>query len=511
MVDVGYERGAAVEPETSVNALKERLADPVAYFLGERGDKVVYPGPTAKHYGFPPSKSYVFAHPPPPLFPVSTSGFDPMLSFARGGLAEAWTGGCYEFSESDLRDFPFSSRDLSPYYAEVATRIGIAGQRDDIDHFSPFTAPYLDPLPLDAHSQRILDSYTGVRERLNRDLRFFLGRSRVATLTRALGDRHACTGLGRCLWGCPRESLYAPSATLRELLRSPRFAYLPRHLVRHFHYDTHGVVRHVTAQALDGGSRELEADLIVLAAGTLGSSRIYLESIYKREGRLLALGGLMDNQHAIIPFVNTRHVGQAVRSDSYQFHLLALGIEGADGSHESHGQITSLRAASVHPILQSIPFDMRRSLNVFRRLRSALGVVNVWRGASRRDGNLVTLRANGAGLTTLHIECRSDPPMDAKIDAVIAVVRRALGALGCVAPRRMAQVLPLGSSVHYAGTLPMSSVEREHTCDAHGRVRGFQNLIIADGAAFPSLPAKNLTFTLMANAARLADALPGAA
>jgi choline dehydrogenase-like flavoprotein len=28
---------------------------------------------------------------------------------------------------------------------------------------------------------------------------------------------------------------------------------------------------------------------------------------------------------------------------------------------------------------------------------------------------------------------------------------------------------------------------------------------IADGAGFPTLPAKNLTFTLMANATRMAD------
>jgi choline dehydrogenase-like flavoprotein len=32
-----------------------------------------------------------------------------------------------------------------------------------------------------------------------------------------------------------------------------------------------------------------------------------------------------------------------------------------------------------------------------------------------------------------------------------------------------------------------------------------ENLVIADGASFPSLPAKNLTFSLMANAVRVAE------
>ena len=68
----------------------------------------------------------------------------------------------------------------------------------------------------------------------------------------------------------------------------------------------------------------------------------------------------------------------------------------------------------------------------------------------------------------------------------------------------MTQILPLGSSVHYAGTLPMTDRPEPHTCDRAGRVRGFRNLVIADGATFPSLPATNLTFTLMANASRIA-------
>jgi hypothetical protein len=37
-------------------------------------------------------------------------------------------------------------------------------------------------------------------------------------------------------------------------------------------------------------------------------------------------------------------------------------------------------------------------------------------------------------------------------------------------------------------------------CESHD----FQGLYFADGTTFPFLPAKNLTFTLMANAARVA-------
>ena len=50
----------------------------------------------------------------------------------------------------------------------------------------------------------------------------------------------------------------------------------------------------------------------------------------------------------------------------------------------------------------------------------------------------------------------------------------------------------------------MSEDGSDLTTDRAGRCRPFENLVIADGSTFPSLPAKNLTFTLMANATRVA-------
>jgi choline dehydrogenase-like flavoprotein len=44
------------------------------------------------------------------------------------------------------------------------------------------------------------------------------------------------------------------------------------------------------------------------------------------------------------------------------------------------------------------------------------------------------------------------------------------------------------------------------TTTEHGQSRDFENVFFVDGATFPFLPAKNITFTLMANAARIAEA-----
>jgi choline dehydrogenase-like flavoprotein len=57
MLDVGREKPPVVNPQDSFGAQKQRLDDPVRYFLGGNYEAVVYPGSAGEYYGFPPNKS----------------------------------------------------------------------------------------------------------------------------------------------------------------------------------------------------------------------------------------------------------------------------------------------------------------------------------------------------------------------------------------------------------------------------------------------------------------------
>jgi len=503
LLDVGFERPTAPYSDATYSQLKERVDDPLTHFLGERTEYVVYPGPLSKPYGFPPNKAYVFRQ--PPEWSLRQQGFDPLVSFARGGLAEAWTGGSYELDERDLSAFPFSLGDLQPHYATVALRIGVTGARDDLVRFSPMTATYDPPLPLDAHSARLLATYHRKRERVNA-LGVYVGRSRVAVLTHDHGERRACTQLGRCLMGCPRESLYAPSYTLRELARFPGFTYVPGVFVERVHLDSNGAAIGAIARPVGGGEeKRFSGERVVLAAGALATTRIYLATLLHENGDSPELTGLMDNRHVSMPFVTPALVGRDVDLASYQFHHLALGMRSATPAGDFHGQMTALKGAQVHPIISTLPFDFRTSLKVFRRVRGALGVVNFWLADTRRSANVARLITDRGAGPQLVLEYGDDATDHAHTVAAISIVRRTLAALGSVAPKAQTVVLPRGSSVHYAGTIPMTRDDRPHTCRADGTVRGIEHLAVVDGAAFSALPAKNITFTLMANAVRIAN------
>ena len=505
LVDVGFERPPAPHPDADFPKLKDLLDEPERYFLGDEGRDVVYPAPDAKPYGFPPSKGYVFRR--PGEVSIVERGFSPLVSYARGGLAEAWTGGSYELRDEELAEFPFDGAALRPHYATVANRIGVTGVADDLKRFSPFTAPYLEPLPMDPHSAWLHARYDRRRQSLNA-AGFHLGRSRVAVLSRDLGERRACGELGRCLWGCPRGALYTPSLTLADLVSNPNFTYRPGLFVRRVLTAAGQRAVGVVAVPVGGGAEvELRAERVVLAAGALATTQLYLQTWAALGRSDVALPGLMDNRHVMIPFVNLRRIGRDVQLASYQYHMLAMAIDTGDWRRDVHGQVSALKAAAVHPIVHSLPFDLRTSLRVFRRMRAALGVANIWLSDTRRSENVARLQVDRDGAARLVLEYGDDSSDLPATHQAIARTRAALGELGCVAPGGMARILPRGSSVHYAGTIPMGDADLEHTTRGDGRVRGFDGLYVVDGAGFPWLPAKNLTFTLMANATRIASEL----
>jgi choline dehydrogenase-like flavoprotein len=504
MLDVGKSRPAPMLPNATLNGLKEDLEDPVEYFLGRDFEALVYPGSEGEYYGFPPNKNYIFEA--PDSFDVQATGFAPLASFARGGLAETWTGGAYPLDDRDLEAFPFGYRDIEPHFSEVAGRIGVAGAPDDLARFYPVHENLHTPLELDRHSKLLLRRYEEKKATFNDRLRCFVGRSRMATLSADRGTRKACTYTGRCLWGCPTDAFYTPSLTLAECSSYENFTYLSGVYVRRLDVGPDGRISRVVADPIAGGSQvEVEGTMFALAAGTLSTSRIFLDTVARASGSAPELPGLMDNRQILVPFVNLELIGSRYEPESYQYHQLGMGIDSDGPEGYVHTQITTLKTALLHPILQNAPVDLKTAVALFRNIRAGLGVVNVNLRDTRRPQSAVSLLTSDARASTLAV--RYAPPDGEKehIRRAVSTVKKALWKLNCVVPPGMMHVRPMGASVHYAGTLPMSehceSLTVSPTCQSHD----FENLFVVDGATFPALPAKNITFTLMANAVRIAE------
>ncbi len=501
MLDVGISKPTPVLPEANFIELKDQLADPMDYFLGQGNSALILPENDDEYYGFPPSKEFVFEDPQPQV--VRSTGFAPLFSFAKGGLAEAWTGGSYPFNDGELADFPFGYADIEKHYSDVSDHVGISGSRDDLSQVMPFHGGIGEPVDLDAHALRLLERYQKKKVKLAADS-FVMGRARLAVLAQDRGQRQGCRQLDRCLWGCPTGSIYTPSWTLNELLQHENFHYQPGLKVKYFQIED-ARVSHVVAHETAGGAEfRVACEKLVLAAGTLESARIFLKSIHLDGEAIPQLTGLMDNRQVLMPFVNFSMLGKKWDVESYQYHQLAMGLDLGGPMDYVHGLVTTLKSALIHPVVQSLPFSLATSLRFFREMHTALGLVNINFSDSPRAANAITLEtARGKDRLVIHYEPDASEPQ--RVARVSKIFRRVLRRLGCLAPQGMSHLRPMGASVHYAGTLPMKNKGGPWTLDSHGRSRVFDNLWFVDGSGLPALPAKNLTFTLMANASRIAE------
>lgn len=511
MLDVGGARPDTVLPDEDFLGLKSRAQDPAGYFLGPEFAAISLPAPKPGHdkeyYGLPPSKDYVFSR--PKQFSMLEDGLTPLVSFAAGGLAESWTGGSYPLNDHELREFPFGYETLAPHYAEVAARIGIAGGEDDLSSYFPRHDHLMPMLALDESGARLLAAYERRSQRLSTKYKARLGRSRQAVLSHALGQRQPCTRCGRCLWGCPNGAFYTPSLTLRDCLAYSNFQYVPNAFASHLQLAPSGSIEFLASYDLDSGAEtRLISDAYVLACGTLSTSNLVLRSVYKSRNEVIRLTGLMDNRQVLAPLCNLSMLGSAYNARSYQYHQLAFGIESSAPNHYVHGQITTLKTATTHPIFRNLPLDLRSAIGVFKALRSSLAVLNLNFCDWRREDNFLTLsvqQTDVQGWPSLSIRYRPPSGETETIRTAISTARGFFRELGAPLIPGMTHVRPMGSSVHYSGTLPMSAQRRAWAVSPTCQSYDIDNLFIVDGSVMPFLPAKNLTFTLMANAVRVAS------
>jgi choline dehydrogenase-like flavoprotein len=251
-------------------------------------------------------------------------------------------------------------------------------------------------------------------------------------------------------------------------------------------------------------TREFPVERVALAAGALLSTRIFLATVLAHSGERIRLTGLMDNRQVLMPFVNVSMIGRPFSAETYQYHQLGMGVAGDSPKDYVHGQITTLKTALVHPLIQRLPLDLATATSAFRAVHAALGLVNVNFRDTRRKENFVELTDDEPS-PALRIHYEPDAGEEARLTSALKRVRQALFSLGCVVPPGMMHRRPMGASVHYAGTIPMTRDAAPFTATERGQSREFDNLYLVDGATFPFLPAKNITFTLMANAVRIAE------
>jgi hypothetical protein len=485
---------AQLIPNESFTALRRNDACQHRYLLGDRFESISLTGVKAGAQLTPPRRFVV--DDVDRFLPIRSDNFSPVESLALGGLAATWGLACAVFSDAELQRASLAVREMRSAYEVVGGRIGISGADDDA---RPYTSAHISsvqpPLPIDATAGRLLKTYERNRTSI-RAQGFHVGRPSLALLSQPKDGRDACALDDMEFYSDHGRSAWRAWLTIDRLHSQKEFTYVADCLVLRFE-ESLSCITVFSLNTRTGSIERLRCRTLVLAAGALGTARIVVRSHHDRTARL----PLLCNPYTYLPSVVPERLGRAMSDKNIALSQLALFYD-PDGRQTdvTMGQVYSYRSLLMFRLLREIPLPLRCAKRLMRFLLSAFLIVGVHHPHANEGDSSVRLEPDTVSPThdRLVIDYRLTK---SELTRVRDQERKFMSCLRRLGALPIKSVNPgYGSSIHYAGTLPISSAERPLTTANDGRLHGTKRVFVADGASFTFLPAKGLTLSLMARA-----------
>src|SRR6185503_16272545 len=174
----------------------------------------------------------------------------------------------YDFKAASIDgygvDWPFTYRELAPYYDKVESYIGVQGMMEGLPQIPD--GVFLPPFALNC--------YEHFMRKAARKMHLRLTALRTAQLSRSHRGRPACHFCGNCGVGCDVGAFFStPAVTLPDALATGKLTLLTDAVVRHVVVDNEGRPKGVGFyDRVTKKYEEAQAKVVVLAASTLEST-----------------------------------------------------------------------------------------------------------------------------------------------------------------------------------------------------------------------------------------------
>jgi choline dehydrogenase-like flavoprotein len=429
------------------------------------------------------------------LSPLHETG-DPILqSFSMGGLANAWGAGLYRCVDDDFADLPVKASDLSPYYDKLTKEIGISGDNDDLTRFFGSTENLLPPLRLSKKTQRLYSKYIEKKKALN-SRGVYIGRPRLGVLSEKYNGREACNYNNLEMWMPNIPYIYTPAYTLKKLIKDNKARYQGSVLVKRWSREGSFLIVH--AKDVNNGSEiAFKCKWLVLAAGAINSSKIALNSRNDFNKKL----PLIDKSLVQYPLISPSFIGSRFEKDAFALTNLNIIFDLKKYNLRLQGSIIELTSPARSVFYEMFPLAAKDNLKLIQMFLPSVLILFLYFPPTSESAGYLMLRPDGS------MEIKSPKgESDRRVNKEVAC---AFLSLGMFTHPRLAR-LPT-HSLQYAGTLPMTvTPDREYCCSKSGEMYGEPGVYVADGSLFSYIPAKNFSFTLMANAMRITDHISAA-
>jgi choline dehydrogenase-like flavoprotein len=202
-----------------------------------------------------------------------------------------------------------------------------------------------------------------------------------------------------------------------------------------------------------------------------------------------------------MPTLNYKFLGKILNKERIGLGQLVMFYDQAKTNMDvGMCSLFTYRSLLLNKLIRETPLNFRDGRIIMQYLQSAFVIAGIHHPERPGPGKFIQLKKDSSSITgdILFSKYELSSDEDAEVKRRESGWKWTLRQLGCLP---LKQIYPgHGSSIHYAGTLPFSAIEKELTLSAQGRLHKTKNVYVADASGFNYLPAKGLTLTIMANA-----------
>jgi len=444
------------------------------------------------------------------------------------------------FPGADVVDWPFAYEDLAPYYDAAEELMGVAGDASALPDFTLGHAPRTRqfPMPPGIQMRSSLLLADGARQAGLHPYPFMEAINSVP-----YDGRPPCIHCGHCsFFGCPIHDRGSALVPLRHALQTGRTELRADTMALRVVHDGRRATG-VLVEKLDGRRETLPAELVVLAAGAVDTSRLALLSeLPDRSGLLGRCLMLHWSSHGYGIFLSERVHANIGRNNTQAIDDFAdPDFEGAREAAKKaglpyfRGGIVELGGTSqvIQEALQYVdllelfqpekPFGVRfKELMRLSALRDRLAGLQMIAEDLAQTTNRVDLDPrvrDRFGLPAARITYAPHthelvaqefylPHLKELVEKAGADASGAIQSVSTeTRPSPTGQVTPTGS--HLMGGMRCGEDPGVSVTDPHGRLWAIDNMCVADAGVFPTSGAHNPTLTIIATAWRNARAWAG--
>ena len=441
---------------------------------------------------------------------------------AVGGRTNTWGRSCFRHGPLDFKtkskqgfgeDWPIGYEDIEPYYDRAERLVGISGQKDnyfnmpDGIYCGPPHAPKCGELFLRDHAARI-----GVP----------VLHERTAVLSVNYDGRPKCHYCGECGRGCDVGARFSTlDGVIPKLRKKPNFTLRTNAAVHQVLTDSEGRARGVSfIDALTRRTYEINAKAVVLAASTVESGRIMLNSKSRHHPNGIANSSGMVGHY----LMDTLKAGGASAVLPILKNRIPVNEDGAGSPHMTIPRFNYNRKNNYYG-----GYFLLGGSGFGRGISSAGGATG-WGAAMKRKireeyGAVLSLRGYGERLPDYNNYFEIDPENkdiygipqvrfhattsdnDRKMmEDMFGWTEQIFRACGAEPFPYKKSIEPMGDATHEMGAARMGTDSKTSVLNPFCQSHDVRNLFVTDASCFVSSPGTHgITTLIMALAWRAMD------